>query len=379
MPVIYTDGSECEVSGSEGKYLFEWSGHPDLSLGDRIDVSAPIRQVDADPDSFASRKGVIGVVNGIKGRFRVTSRGPVWWVIASEWRRSFMSFSDRTLSPRAARTVDALCFNQGRRLSSRDKTNLQRTGTIHIISASGLHVLILVFGLQIALGLLPISRWGQLLIMCCLLAVYAGAAGLEPAILRSIVMAAVLATAYLFRREADLLCSLGLSASLFALWRPGDVFDLSFQLSFVAVAGLALFGPQAFTQHGTPWRRLRSQIAAIVQASLAATLATAPIVMYHFGILSIVSVVANVLIAAVMAPILVGAMLSWAASLFASTLATGMMIAGVEPLTGWLLWVVDSLGPQPWSAVSVPAFSPYWIALYYLGALLIWRRRARAV
>jgi competence protein ComEC len=113
------------------------------------------------------------------------------------------------------------------------------------------------------------------------------------------------------------------------------------------------------------------------RTSLVATLATAPVVAYHFGYVSVISVIANVLITIALMPILVLSMLSLAIVPFSSALATGLMVACVSPLAGWVLWVVETLGSWELSSLNVPEFSPFWLVPYYAAFLFLWRRRVR--
>ncbi len=378
VPRLYDFGSSCEVVLESGDRLrLDWGGEPEVVLGDRLRVRGLLLPVREGMETFSGLRNIRGTLRARAAGVQVLERGSAAAAWASLWRKEFVSHTARTLSPRAAEIVDALCFNVDSRLDQRYRDNLQRTGTTHIVSASGLHVFILAFALQAALALLPIPRWAQLILLGCVLAAYAGATGLRPPVVRAASMAFVLAGAYLFRREADLLCALGGAAAAYLLWQPDSVYDIGFQLSFLTVGALALCCRFSDGTPRKPVARLKSQVKDVSKASLVASAASAPLVAYHFGVVSLVSVLANVLIALVLAPIIVTSLLSLACWPVFDEVSLGLMRVIVEPLAGWVLWVVETLGPLSVSALSVPEFSPFWLVPIYAPFLLLWRWRAR--
>jgi competence protein ComEC len=307
---------------------------------------------------------------------QVVSRGPLLFRLGAEWRASFVQFTTSTLGQKADAAVDALSFNVDAALDPELRQDLQRTGTAHIISASGLHVMIFAVALQFGLARLPIRRHWQLTILILLLLVYAGATGLRPPVFRAVGMALLVLFAYVWRREPDLLSSLGVVGLVYLLLHPKGVADLGFQLSFATVGALGLY-LEPFGEAEGMWQGLGQKMLQIAKLSLVATLASAPLVAYYFGIVSVVSVLANLLITAVLLPVIVGALIGWLLWGLLPALSLLLMKFLVEPLTGWILFVIETLGRQPWSAVEFPGFSPWWMALYYGAFILLWRRRAR--
>lgn len=108
-----------------------------------------------------------------------------------------------------------------------------------------------------------------------------------------------------------------------------------------------------------------------------ASLCSAPLVAFHFGIVSLISVLSNVLVVIVLPFIVMGALLAFGISPVAPALAQGTMTVIVGPLTGWVLFVTESLGTLSVSAVNVPEFNALWLILLYAPLVLFWRRRVR--
>jgi competence protein ComEC len=324
-------------------------------------------------------RGIVGLASPEPGTLAILEEGNPLAGLASDWRQSFVAHTERTLQPKAAEIVDALCFNVDGRLPNEFRSNLQRTGTTHIVSASGIHVLILGLALQFLLAFLPVPRWAQIVLALLFLACYGLSTGLRPPIVRAVAMYAVMASAFLFRREGDLLSALALAALAYIVIEPHSAFDIGFQLSFLTVGALSLTLPTWRDDTSSALELAKDRLAGVMKTSGVATLASGPAVAYHFGVFSIISVIANVLIAAVLAPIIVVSLASLALKPVAEPLSVGLMHAVVSPLAGWVAWVVDTLGPLPFSALSVPEFSPYWLLLYFAVPVILWRRRARPV
>lgn len=377
MPEVLRGGSKCEVSSNGAKYLMESDGQPRLSIGDVAELSGEVRPIDPKHNEFMARRNIIGVIRAKAVDIHLVSEGPAIYRSAMEWRDSFVALCNRTLDERTSSLVQALCFNVRGGLSGQDMSNLKRTGIVHIVSTSGLHVFILAFSLQFGLGLVPVSRSIQLGVLYAVLALYACATGLDPPIVRSVLMAIAVLSAPWFEREGDFPSALGLAAAAFLFWRPAEVFELGFQLSFVAVLALWMFA-----QYTKPAQRgLRSQVVAQAKSSLrassVATAATAPLLAQAFGMFSIVAVLANLMVAGVIGPLIVCALLAWAAAPISEALSAGLMHVVVQPLTQWILAVTDVLGSWSWSAVTVPPLPAALWTVLYLGAILIWRPIAR--
>lgn len=377
MPTIEQKGLRCEVWSGINHYLLECEGVPRLSIGDVVEVMAEVRPADPKFNESMGRRGILGVIKAKAEDIRLKSPGPAVFSWAARWRESFIAMCNSALDERTSSLVQALCFNVRGGISDDDMANLRRTGIVHIVSTSGLHVLILAFSLQFGLGLTQLPRSGQLVLLYALLGFYACATGLDPPIVRSVLMAAAILSAPWFEREGDFPSAVGLAAVAFLLWRPFEVFELSFQLSFIAVLALWMFARGAHSQGRGLKALVKEQVSASVRASTVATLATAPLLARAFGTFSIVAVVANLFVAATIGPLIVCALLAWAVSPISQVLAQGLMHVVVEPLALWVLVVTETLGSWTWSSVTVPELPALFWGLVYLGAILMWRPIAR--
>ena len=178
-----------------------------------------------------------------------------------------------------------------------------KTGTVHILAISGLHVG-LVAGIILALfGMLGIPKKPNLVLTLVFLTVYSFMAGSNPPIIRAVVIFAIFAIGYLMNRDADMLNSLSLAAVLILLWNPKELFDPSFQLSFASVAGIVIFASvinNLFRIEKIRGRPMLYKSALYVltggSISIAAWLGTWPITAHYFNIISPVTIIANLVV-----------------------------------------------------------------------------------
>jgi competence protein ComEC len=374
MPRKTRGGSSCNVRSADALMDMRLRGGTRVALGDRIWIEAPTEPPnEAETDAFRAQ----GLTCRCRPfRLKVLRKGPALFRWAETWRQALLDLTEKSLPPRAAAATDALCFNVEANIDQDTLVNLRRTGTIHVVSASGLHVVIVAFALMWMLARLPFPRWAQLLCLACALVLYAAGSGLQPPVVRAALMTVVVLAAYIVRREPDWPSALALAALLYIVWSPSSVATAGFQLSFAAIAGLGLFRRHFPAGRGV-WGRAWAVVRNAAHVSFVASVASAPLVAYHFGMVSIASVPANVLIGIAVAPIVVGAMAATALLSVWPAMSMGLMRVVVEPLSGWFLWVVDGLGSIRLAAVDVPPFSAYWLLPVYAAMLLLWRKRAR--
>ncbi len=235
------------------------------------------------------------------------------------------------------------------------------TGTSHVIVISGSNVAIIA-GVLMALGQ---RLWGRRAIWPTLLGIasYALLVGGDPAVLRAATMGSLFAIATVLERRSTALVSLAFACWLMTLFNPLTLWDVGFQLSSAATAGLILFSTRITTWAGRLWsgfatgglltgsrlaQRTGSLLQGLVQdgllVTIAANITTLPLVLYYFGRLSIVSLATNVLISPVQSFIML-----WGS---AGVLAG---IAGVEMVAQGLLWI-------PWLCLVWTVAAVQWTA-----------------
>lgn len=298
-------------------------------------------------------------------------KGPPAWSRARAWVRSLF---DRGLRPEVGAFCAAIVLGRREPLPDDLVRNFQRTGTAHVLALSGQNLVIVLAAFWTLLTLLGVTGRAQAFLLLGILGIYVLLTGLEVSVIRSFLMVAAFFGADLLWRRRDALSALAAAALLLAAIDPAQVADLGFQLSFAAVLGLSLVAP-AFSvlpaPGGRAWDRLRRALA----ASLAAWLATAPIVLEAFNLLTPVIVAANLVIVPLMTVQFGIGLAHLALAPLGLGSLTGMAAGTAFDL---LRMVSDFLGSLPFSHAYGPSPGPAIVAGYYagLGAWALWCRRS---
>ncbi|WP_192821386.1 ComEC/Rec2 family competence protein [Rufibacter sp. LB8] len=159
-----------------------------------------------------------------------------------------------------------------------------RTGTMHVLAVSGMHVGLLYGALLLFLKPMARGRKGKLLVFLVIVGVvwfYAFVTGMSASVLRSVTMFSLLELGKVLRRKASILNTLAVVAMVLLLYEPNFLFDVGFQLSFLAVAGIVLLQP-LFLQVWNPERRMVRWVWELFAISVAAQLATFPLSLFYF-------------------------------------------------------------------------------------------------
>ncbi len=255
------------------------------------------------------------------------------------------------LPPPAAALLRGMVLGQDEAIGDDVRDDFERSGLAHLLAVSGQNVLllcILVLALAAAAGV-PLRT--RLLLAAGLVALYVPLAGAGPSIQRAGVMGVAGLAAALAGRPASRWYALGLAAAVTLALNPHAAGEPGWQLSFAAVAGLMALVPRMREPLA---RRLPGPVADAAAMTVAATLATAPLLALHFEQVSLVSLPANLVAAPVVAPVMWLGMLGIAVAQVDPGLALPLNLL-CAPLLGYLEWVADVAAAAPLAAVPVRA------------------------
>jgi len=205
---------------------------------------------------------------------------------------------------REAELARGFVLGEDERIDEATKEDFRRSGLSHLLAVSGENVTLLALLAMPVLGLLGIPLRERLFWVLGLIAVYVPVAGAGPSLQRAGVMGAIGVLAVLGGRRASRLYALALAAVVTLAIDPSVAGDIGWQLSFAAVLGILLLATPLWRAIAArlgegPWRRALAEGLAV---TIAATLATAPLIAFHFETLSTTTLVANVLAMPAVAP-----------------------------------------------------------------------------
>ncbi|MDP4580164.1 MAG: competence protein ComEC family protein [Saprospiraceae bacterium] len=181
--------------------------------------------------------------------------------------------------------MDALLLGNKSGLTSDIMTDFKRTGAMHILAVSGLHVGILAGIIQFILGLLPVySKRGRIFssgLFILFLVLFAWLTHFEPAILRAVGGSILMISARIFQKTANVWNNLFAMACFLLLLDPNFFFHIGFQLSFLAVAGIIGFY-KSWVGRYTFSNKLMQYFWEMTVMGFAAQWVTLPLLLYHF-------------------------------------------------------------------------------------------------
>jgi len=380
-----------------------WDGEKKLPVsGDalvRADVEAPfrygdrvrIRGVPETPPSFPdfdyrrylARKGVYTLVRRADLHLLATGRGnPILAALYAVRARASTLLTGLMPQPYAALANGMILgIESGIPRELYGQFNL--TGTSHVIVISGSNIAIVSGILLLIFTFFLHGRKKAAAVLSLVgIGLYTLLVGADAAVVRAAIMGGLYVLAIALDRQSAAIITLFIAALVMLLLNPLTLWDVGFQLSFMATLGLILFStPLQELWNERLGKRLPGPINNILAEGLLITLAaqitTMPMVVYYFGRFSIVSFLANLLILPVQPPIMiVGGLAIMLAAIFAPL---GQLIALI-PLASlwWTVLVVQKLAAIPWGSIKIGAFGRLLSALYYLcflAAFLWWLLR----
>jgi competence protein ComEC len=232
--------------------------------------------------------------------------------------------------------------------------DFRRAGLSHLLAVSGQNVALLALLAMPLLALLGMPLRTRLLWIVAAIAVYVPLAGGGPSIVRAGVMGALTLLATLAGRRASRLYALAIAAIVTLAIDPGIGADVGWQLSFAAVLGILAIARPLRTAivsrlgSGGP----RGALAEGVAVTVAATLATAPLIAFRFGELSTVSLLANLLALPAVAPAMwLGMLTSIGAQVPGFPAAVPNAIAA--PLLAYIAAVASWCGRPGWACLEL--------------------------
>ncbi len=243
-------------------------------------------------------------------------------------------------------------------------------GIIHILSVSGSHISLLAAVMAGFGALLRLPKTITAVLVVGLIVIYSLLAGAVPPVIRSAIMGGVAFVALALDRERDGRRILLLTGLVMLLISPLLLFHISFQLSFLATAGLLYLAPvwqKYFRELGC-----HAYIATGLSITLAAQLATLPILAWYFNQLSLSSLLANLVVVPLVETIIVLGLFAGVIA-FILPLAGSVIFACGSLLLGVVMEIAVKIAALPASAIWIPSISFGWGLLYYsvLGVFLL--------
>jgi len=370
---LLMDGRTLPVAGD---ILVEMRRYPVISYGASLRLMGDLEALDAldnaDYAAYLERQGIRAVMRFPEVAVVAGEGGsPLYRAMLVARERGRAVIRAALPEPQAA-LLTGILLGDDSSLPDTTRDAFQETGMTHIIAISGFNIVIIIGLLDRLTGAFLPRRPATLVIML-LLALYAILVGAAPSVVRATVMGITyLLGLRLLGRRTLAVAGLFVAAALMTFFDPLALWSVGFQLSFAAALGLMLYastwtrrverGAEALLtpRAQAPVKRLLGEGLTV---TLAAQVLTVPLLLYHFGRLSLSSLPANLLVL----PAQPGVMLTGGLALLAGLILPA--IGRVAALPAWL-FLTYTVGVVHWLAgapgASIPlALSPGGVVAVY--------------
>ena len=179
--------------------------------------------------------------------------------------------------------ANALVLGDKDFLSVETRKSFASAGAMHVLAVSGLHVGIVLVLLMFIFRQFPrlFSKNRALIAALVVIWCYAGMTGLSPSVLRATIMFTILSMSTLFGRKGNSINTLFFSAFVMLIWDPMYLFDIGFQLSYLAMIGIFIFHPPISKIIFISYKPLK-WLWEGTSVGIAAQIATFPLSLYYF-------------------------------------------------------------------------------------------------
>ena len=349
-------------------------------------LETPPRLGDFDYQVYLAHQGIYSTM--LYPRIDFVGKGdtfkPLEWVYSL--REQLSQVLSAVLPEPQASLAQGIVLGIRSTISPELKADLTRTGTAHLLAISGLNLSIIA-GIVVALGIWLFGRRRYLYVWLALVVIwlYSVLTGLQPPVVRSTLMASLFLFADLLGRQRSAMPALAFAAAVMIGINPQVLWLASFQLSFLAMAGLIFIAPplQALGRRavyaGVGKEGMAARTACLTTDSLSVTLgaiiAVWPLIAHYFGIISFIGPIATL----VTAPALPGIIVTGAIAAF-----LGLISLPVVFVVGWLAWLawlflsymlvlVNAFALVPFSVADTGSLDGRLVWAYFaVLALVIW-------
>jgi len=276
--------------------------------------------------------------------------------VAEQFRENVLTVLDRLNNPDHRAILRASFLGESDYLTDEIKEIFRKSGIYHLLAISGLHASMLIAATYFFLSLIPVTNNVKHVAALLMLWLYQFFIGFIPSLFRATIMATLIIGSFLYQKKNYSLQSIGLAGTLWLLHSPESLYLPGFQLSFSATIGIITLPPvlnrlipqiqSAVTDY------VLSRIISIFFISFSGFLSTLPVLIFHFGSISIFGLLANLIAVSVMTL----NMWSFFISLLFETIIPSVSSVSIKIsafMMDLLIWISKLADRVPWSMIQL--------------------------
>ncbi len=376
-PEAASNGTNIVVQIGRELVLVKTERNTDVQYGDTVSVTGKLALPEAfttdlgrsfDYPGYLRAKGITYTMSFGKVTVNDSTTGNPFFRFLFSIKARFIAALTEMLPEPEAGLGEGLLLGVNHALGSDLEDIFRRAGIIHIVVLSGYNIMLVVqFVLLVLTGFLPLRARAVVGVVAII--GFALIVGLGASVVRASIMAALGLAALLLGRRYAVTRALFFAGAMMLLVNPYLlVYDLGFQLSFMATLGLLILSPQLTGL--VSWMPEKFGLREFLLATIATQIAVLPILLYSMGQFSIISLVVNVLVLPVVSVAMLLTFCTGLVALVSPPLALLPSYAAYVVLA-YIIAIASKFAALPFAVVTVSFFPWYAVPLLYL-VLGVW-------
>jgi len=291
-------------------------------------------------------------------------------------RNYFEYIIDRAYSGQNRALLTGLILGERSEISLDIKEAFSKIGVMHVLAVSGLHVgfIIIIFSTLFRLLRVPFQI-NNILTICCIL-FYMFIVGFMPPVVRASITSVLYLMGIILHRQSNLINLIATAALIILLINPLQLYQASFQLSFIAVVSIVylyrilknVFNKFSWTYHFKKFK-ISNYFFQLFLVSLAASCGTMPLIIFYFEKLPLMAMFINILVIPLVG-IIIALGFVYAAIVFVYPPLADLIASSNDMLLTFLIEFITKLAEFPFSYIPIYGLNFFHILLIYLVLLM---------
>ena len=270
----------------------------DFSVGDILVFESAFSAPDADASIYRKADGVFLFADATSAE--KTGEMDMEMADFFERIRLFMKRNfERYIEKEEAGFATAIMTGNRNNVNAQIRLAFTRIGISHVLAVSGLHLSIIIGGIDFFCRLIGVPRKIKNIFLIGCACLFACICGLSASVIRAAIMLSFLYIADSLGESSDSLTALFAAIFLIMIFRPGAVYDVGMWMSFLATLGIVLIAPviPSIKSKKCQWllKKIINFIISLICVTISATFFTLPVVYIAFGGISLISPIANLI------------------------------------------------------------------------------------
>lgn len=379
--IAYTDSLFFKQKEKILIYALKDCASAALEYGDEIIFSGTLQSItnsgnpkEFDYKSFLYKKGIRNRFYLQAGKYKVSNKNKGNMIVAfAEKTRAQLSsiYRKNGIEGDEFAVLAALTLGDKSELDNEIKNAYSASGAMHILAVSGLHVGIIYVIINYLLSFLDklkyrnfaVGKYSKAIILILFLWFFAFLTGLSPSVRRAAIMFSFLIVGKALDRPLSIYNSLASSAFVLLLINPFLVFEVGFQMSYLAVLSIVIFQPH-IDSFFNPKNKIIQAIWSLTAVSIAAQIGTAPISLYYFHIFPNYFMLTNIIVIPLATGIVYGAAILFAVSFISPVAAVAAFL--LKKIVFLLNFTVKTVESFPFSYTQNITFNIIDLVLFVI-------------